>query len=277
MTIPASATLCAHEGAVPFYSYPAFDALPFIRHGISTRLGGVSRGTWASMNLSFTRGDDEQAVRENFRRFCGAVGVDPTHVVIPYQSHTTNLVNVTHEHWGDGVTREKTLLDVDGVLTDEPDVVLCTQYADCNPLLFVDPKKRVIASSHAGWRGTADEMARVTVERMHTDYGCEPRDILAGIGPSIGKCCFEVDEPVAEIFRGMKATDDACILPGENGKFFVDLWRVNRLVMLAAGLTEDHITVTDICTRCHPMELWSYRYCGKERGSLASVLCLMPE
>lgn len=273
--IPKSATLARWErNGVPYYTIPAFNAVPGLAHGISTRFGGVSTGIYASMNLSFTRGDEEAAVRENFRRFCGALEVNPENVVIAAQTHSTNVINVTAADRGSGITRPREYTDVDGLITDEPDVVLCTQYADCVPLLFVDPVRRVVAASHAGWRGTLAGIARVTVERMASDYGCDPADILVGIAPSIGPCCFEVDMPVAESFFAAERLADDCIWMTGNGKFNIDLWLFNRHVLVKAGVKEENITTTDVCTRCHPEALWSHRYTGKQRGSMAAMIAL---
>ena len=236
--LPPSRVMTLHPGEVPYYSFPAFDALPFVRHGFSTRLGGVSRGDCESMNLSYSRGDDPAAVRENFERFCGAIGL----------------------------------------LTDEPDVVLCTQYADCVPLFFLDPVRRVAATSHAGWKGTAARIGAVTVERMAADYGCRREDILAAIGPSIGPCCFEVDAPVWEVFAAMAefASDGApaCGREDGGGKYHVDLWEMNRRILCAAGVRPEKIAVTDLCTRCHPDVFWSHRATGGRRGNLGAFLSL---
>ena len=268
-------TLHEHvRDGVMYYTFPSFERYDFVRHGFSTRLGGVSEKPFDTMNLSFTRGDDSTAVRENFVRFCRAIGVDADDVVISKQEHHTNIRNVTAADRGSGITRERLYTDVDGLLTDEPNVVLCTQYADCVPLFFVDPVKKVVGASHAGWRGTVAAIGAVTVERMVTDYGCRREDILAGIGPSIGKCCFEVDAPVYEAFSEMDVFDDGCVnCRGE--KFDIDLWEVNRRVLRSAGIAEDHITVTDLCTRCHPDVFWSHRVTGPVRGSLAGFISLI--
>lgn len=275
MTIPQSETLRANRvDDLLYYTIPSFDAIPFVRHGFSTRLGGVSEGIFSSMNLSFTRGDEEAAVRENFRRICAAMGVDMERVVISAQTHTDNVYNVTAADCGRGITRERGYTDVDGLITDCPGVVLCTQYADCVPLFFVDPVRRVVATSHAGWRGTAAGIAAVTVERMVSDYGCRREDILAGIAPSIGKCCFEVDTPVYDAFTKVAVFDDTCFTADGGDKYHIDLWEVNRRHLLAAGVTPEHITVTDLCTRCYPEVLWSHRATGGQRGSLAAFIAL---
>lgn len=274
MILP-SKTLCPHEkNGLLYYTFPSFDAIPFVRHGFSTRLGGVSKGICASMNLSFSRGDDEMAVKENFRRMCSAMGVEAENVVISAQTHTTNVRIITADDRGRGITRPREYTDVDGMITNEPEVVLCTQYADCVPLFFVDPVKRVVATSHAGWRGTAGGIGRVTVERMSAAFGCDPGDILVGIGPSIGQCCFEVDTPVYEAFCNSTDFDEDCVIHRGGGKHHIDLWAVNRRGLLSSGVKAENITVTDLCTRCHPDVLWSHRATGGQRGSLAAFIAI---
>ena len=268
-----SNTLTPHMvNGVGYYTFPAFDAFSFVRHGFSTRIGGVSEGIYQSMNLSFTRGDKEEHVRENFERFCAAVGVDSKGAVVSAQEHHTVIYNATSQDCGRGVYRERGYHDIDGLLTDEPNVVLFTQYADCVPLFFLDPVRRVVGTSHAGWRGTVTQIGAVTVERMCRDYGCRREDILAAIGPSIGPCCFEVDEPV---YREFKALSASCFAKQTEQKVWIDLWKTNRNILRDAGIAEDHITVTDLCTKCHPDVFWSHRVTGGERGSLAGCISLI--
>ncbi len=275
MKRPETRTLTEHrQGDLLYYSFPALDALSFVRHGFSTRLGGVSQGIFESMNLSFTRGDDRAAVTENFRRMAAALSVKMENIVVSAQTHTTHVVNITAADCGRGVTRERGYTDVDGLITNVPGVVLCTQYADCVPLFFADPVKRVVATSHAGWRGTVADIAGETVRRMVTDYDCDAATILAGIGPSIGKCCFEVDTPVYEAFCKASVFDEACYTDDGNGKYHIDLWEVNRRFMVQAGVKAENITVTDLCTRCYPEVLWSHRATGGQRGSLAAFIAL---
>lgn len=278
MSDPTTTHLHARRsGDLLYYTFPAFEQVPFVRHGFSTRLGGVSKGIYETMNLSFTRGDDIAAVRENFRRFCEAIGVSSERVVVSAQAHHTNIYNATAADCGRGVTRERGYTDVDGLLTDEPDVVLCTQYADCVPLFFVDPVRRVVGTSHSGWRGTVAKIGAVTVERMCQDYGCRREDILAAVGPSIGPCCFEVDTPVYDAFRGMEGWDESCVRVRPGEKFDIDLWEVNLRILLEAGVREDHITITDVCTKCHSDVFWSHRVTGQERGSLAGFIAMAPD
>jgi YfiH family protein len=273
--LPQTNALTAREqDGLVYYTFPAFDAVSFVRHGFSTRLGGVSRGIYSSMNLSFTRGDNEEHVRENFSRFCAAIGTNSDQVVISAQEHHTAIYNATAADRGRGITRERGYTDIDGLLTDEPGVVLCTQYADCVPLFFVDPVRRVVGTSHSGWKGTVARIGEVSVDRMCKDYGCRREDILAAVGPSIGPCCFEVDEPVYEAFSQLPFFDDRCFRR-QGEKFHIDLWEVNRRILLQGGIREDHITVTDLCTKCHPDLFWSHRVFGKERGSLAGCIAMV--
>lgn len=278
MLLPKTKVLSLHQvGEVVYYSFPSFDQISFVRHGFSTRLGGVSEGTFSSMNLSFTRGDAPAAVRENFDRFCAAIRVQADDVVISAQTHTANVKIVTAEDRGRGITREKEYTDVDGLITNDPNVVLCTQYADCVPLFFVDPVKRVVATSHAGWRGTAAGIAAVTVDKMVEVFGCRREEILAGIGPSIGYCCFEVDAPVYDAFCQVPVFDEGCYTANLNDKFHINLQEVNRRWMLKSGISAEHITVTDLCTKCHPDVFWSHRVTGDARGSLAAFIAIVDE
>ena len=193
---------CISAG-VPFLKYPILEKEGLVEHGISTRLGGVSEGFLGSMNLSYTRGDDPAHVDENYRRMAAAIGVKPEHMVCTHQTHTTNVRIVTREDAGKGVTREKDYTDVDGLITNVPGICLVTFYADCVPLLFLDPVKKVVASSHSGWRGTVNRMGQVTVEKMQKEFGCDPKNILACVGPSICQECYEVSEDVLEHKRSV--------------------------------------------------------------------------
>ncbi len=275
MFYPNSQSLAVCETAgVPYCVFPHIQELDFVKHGFSTRIGGVSEGIFASMNLSFTRGDDDEAVLENFKRFCTAIGTDYRNVVISAQEHHTTVISVTQEDCGRGINRGRGYTDVDGLMTNVPGVVLCTQYADCVPLFFADPVRRVVATSHAGWKGTVAQIGAVTVQKMNECYGSDPRDILVGIGPSIGMCCFEVDVPVYDAFSQLPFSDEAMIRNDGNGKYHIDLWECNRRSLVEAGVLQEHITVTDLCTKCHNDFFWSHRATGGQRGSLAAFIAI---
>lgn len=247
-----------------------------VSHGFATRIGGVSQGKFAQMNLSFTRGDDPDCVRENYRRMAQALGVDMEQMVLAYQTHTTNVRRVTGEDAGKGLARERDYRDVDGLITDVPGMTLVTFFADCVPLYFLDPVHRAIGLSHSGWRGTVGRMGRVTLKAMEEAFGTRPQDAICCVGPSICRDCFEVGEEVVEEFRGefQERYWDELFYRKDNEKFQLDLWRCNEIILREAGVLPEHIQVTDICTRCNPDYLFSHRFAGEERGNLAAFLCL---
>lgn len=267
------------ETDTPYLEYPLFQSTGIVRHGFSTRLGGVSEGCYSSLNLSFTRGDREEAVRENFRRMGNALGVRCEDMVFTQQTHTTNVRVVTDQDRGMGIVRPRSYADVDGLVTNVPGICLVTFFADCVPLYFLDPVKKVIGLSHSGWRGTVGKIGRRTVELMQEQYGCSPADILAAVGPSICQDCYEVSEDVIVQFREHFAEKDwpELFYKKENGKYQLDLWKANELVFLEAGIHKEHIAVTNLCTHCNSDILYSHRTTGDKRGNLCAFLALKEE
>ena len=259
---------------VVWLSYPAFEKFPDIVQAFSTRLGGVSQGIYSSMNLSFTRGDDDTAVHENYRRFAAAVGFEAEDIVTSDQTHTANVRVITEEDRGNGITKPRQYTDVDGMITNVPGLVLATFYADCVPLYFVDPVHHAIGLSHSGWRGTVAKIGAVTVERMREEYGSDPGDIYSAIGPSICQDCYEVSEDVIQEFRTAFGRKDWDILfyRKENGKYQLNLWEANRIIMQEAGIREEHISMPGICTCCNPEFLFSHRASHGKRGNLGAFL-----
>lgn len=257
-------------GGVPYLSYPVFESLGIVNHGFSTRLGGVSKGNCASMNISTTRGDDPAAIEENTRRIARAIGVEPESMVYTHQTHTVNVAVVREGEQG------KRFMETDGMVTNVPGICLVTFYADCVPLYFVDPVKKAIGLSHSGWRGTVRRMGKVTVKKMQDVYGSNPEDIIAAIGPSICQDCYEVSEDVADEFRKefKKEMLPELFYRKGNGKYQLDLWRANEEVLLEAGILKEHIAVTNVCTHCNPEILFSHRAAGDKRGNLSAFLAL---
>ena len=184
----------------PLLKYKKLEEIPWIRHCFTTREGGASKGIFAELNLSFTRGDEEVAVRENYRRVAKRMGTEVSHFVCSDQTHTTNVRVVTQEDAGAGVVRERGYTDVDGLITNEPGLVLSTFYADCVPLYFVDTEHHAIGLSHSGWRGTVGRMGAATIRAMQKHYGTDTKHLICAIGPSICQDCYEVSEDVAEAF-----------------------------------------------------------------------------
>ena len=271
-------TVLNAPNGVTALKFPVFEEIPWIRHGFSTLIGGVSEGIFESMNLSFGRGDPDENVRENFRRFCAALDIDSQSLVLSAQDHHTNILRVTQEDCGKGIWREKEYESIDGLVTDEPGVALATFYADCVPLYFIDPVHRAIGLSHAGWRGTVAEMGRKTVERMTSEFGSDPADMLAAVGPSIGPCCYEVDDVVIDAVKALQLPhQDVCFTEKGDGKYLLNLWEVNVQILVRAGIPEKSITVAALCTCCEHDSLISHRATNGQRGGMAAVLSIYKE
>lgn len=260
---------------LPLLTFPLLSQCACVQHGFTTRAGGVSDGEWSSLNVSFTRGDDETAVRENFRRVAEAFGVLPEQIVCSMQTHTTNVRRVYASDGGAGVTQPLTWRDVDGLITDVPGLLLGTFYADCVPLYFVDPVHRAIGLSHSGWRGTVARMGDVTLRAMADAFGSRPQDVICAIGPSICQNCYEVSADVAEQFIAeFSGADETLLYPTGGDKYQLNLWEANRRVLLEAGVLPEHLQITDLCTCCNPHNLFSHRYTGGRRGNLGAFLML---
>jgi len=262
------------KGSLMYITFPKLVGCGVVRHTFSTRIGGVSEGKFAQMNLSFNRGDKREAVEKNYKILCNAVGIDVSHLVLSHQTHTNNVKIVTREDCGIGYSKPP-FQDVDGLITNESGVALVTQYADCTPLIFCDPVKKVIATSHAGWRGTVKEIGRVTVEKMKNEFDCNPQDIIAAIGPCIGPCCYEVDIPVYNEFLKLNLDTDKFFTVKDEEHFMLDLREANRQILINSGIKAENIDVSDICTCCNSDELHSHRASKGERGNLAAIIELI--
>lgn len=258
------------------FTFPLLSKDTGVKNVFTTRQGGISKGMFESLNLSYTRGDDPAAVTENYRRVAAAMGGTLSDIVCSDQTHTTNVLRVDRSCGGYGVTRERPYTDVDGLVTNDPGVILATFYADCVPLYFVDPKNHAIGLSHSGWRGTVGRMGRATLEKMKEEFGTDPKDVLAAIGPSICQDCYEVSEDVASAFAAEFAGHETEILIDKgNGKYQLDLWRSNAIVMQEAGIEKEHLAVTNLCTCCNPKLLFSHRASHGKRGNLGAFLKIM--
>lgn len=260
---------------VPFYACPNL-AWAGVAHGFSTRLGGVSPAPWDSLNLGVNRGDEPDNVRENFSRFCAAVGTDVNALVKNHQVHSDRIRPVTRDDVLSGPAQAGEF-QADGLVTGQTGVCLTIFSGDCIPVLLYDPVRRCIAAAHAGWRGTAAGISARAVEAMVRNFGCRAEDILAAIGPGIGPCCFETHADVPDGLRAGLGTDAEPFirpLPRE-GKFSVDLKGANAGYLERAGLRRDHIAICSACTACDLDTFWSHRVQGAERGSMAAMIQLL--
>lgn len=255
-----------------YISFPALDKIDFILHGFSTRKGGVSKGIYESMNLATGRDDDYENVVANFNLFCDAIGIDYKDLVFSYQTHDTNIRIVDENDKGKGIIRQRDYSNVDGLVTNIPNVPLLTSYADCVPLFFVDPVQKAIGLAHSGWKGTVKKIGGKMIDAFTLNYNSDPKDIIVCIGPSIGPCCFEVSEDVYINFKKMDLDISMYIKEKAKNKYDIDLWSINKDILIESGVNEGNITVTDLCTKCNPDLFFSHRATKGQRGALAAVM-----
>lgn len=257
-------------------TYLTADTLSGTIHCFSTRRGGVSTGVLESLNLGIHRGDAPENVEKNYEILGRAVGFTPAQTVFTRQVHTDHVLRVGRADCGCGLLRPQTQ-DCDGLITNEPGVALCCFSADCTPILLFDPVRRAVAAIHSGWRGTALGIAKTAVEAMTREFGTNPADLHAAIGPCISRCCFETDRDVPDAMRAALGADAAdAITDHHTGKYHVDLKVINRRWLLRAGLPAAQIDTAAQCTACQPELFWSHRKTGAARGSLAGII-MLPE
>lgn len=260
-----------HNIKIGKLEYSVADCLEGSVHCFSTRLGGVSTGYLDSLNLGVCRGDDKENVLKNFDILGEAVGFAKEQTVFPTQRHTDIIRVVRRENCGEGLYRDTPCV-CDGQITDEPGVALVCFAADCTPILLYDPVRRAIGAVHAGWRGTALGIAAKGVEAMVREFGCEPGNIRAAIGPCIGKCCFETDWDVPQAMLDSLGPKAVTGFTQKGEKYYVDNKFCNALWLQRAGIGE--LDISPECTMCRPDRYWSHRVTHGVRGSQAAIIML---
>ena len=258
---------------VGLYTLPALEGLAGFDHGFTAKSGGVSEGYFASLNLSFTRPENRENVMENYRIFSRAAQIPFDTMVMDNYEHGTTVLKVDRSDAGKGYLVDP-LSPCDGLVTDDPAITLITGHADCMAFYFADPVKRCIGLAHAGWRGALGRIGARVVERMTQEYGSNPADIIAGVGPSICPDCFEVGENVAAEFAAA-FPDLPCVLPQESGRPHVDLWMIACAQFAEAGVQPEHISLFDVCTMTTP-RLYSHRRDRGNTGGMAAYLRILP-
>lgn len=264
-----------NSGQIQFVTFDALENIPFIRHGFSTRIGGVSQGVYNSLNLGVKTGDSIEDVEQNIQMFTAAVGLNYENLVVSDQVHGDIIKIVLEEDKGKGFFKERDYHGVDGLITNIPGIPLLTIFADCVPIYFVDIAKKVVGLSHAGWKGTRLKIGKKTVEMMVCHYGSDPKDIVALIGPSIKKCCYEVDQFVINEFESSFGSVSSFTTPKKDGKYMLDLWTANKIVLLEAGLRDENIRNSNLCTSCHSDLFYSYRKENGVTGRMGAIIQLI--
>lgn len=262
------------KGERQYLTFPQLDDYEELRHLFTTRHGGVSQGHCATWNFGERHLDTDENILQNFELLGQVMGADTDQMVTSAQTHTTNIRTVTAEDRGKGVVRERDYRDIDGLVTDERNLTIITGHADCNAIFFFDPLKQVIGLAHSGWRGTLAGIGTAMVSKMKTEYGCQPSDIIAGIGPSLCQDCFEVDEDVALAF--FDADEAYRQFADRRGcKFHIDLKGIIRHDLLAAGLAEGNLSDMELCTKCNKEMFFSHRGHQGRRGLMVAAMMLV--
>lgn len=262
-------------GQTKMFEITSFKNTGMVEHGFSTRLGGVGKKPYDSRNLALHVGDEPADVIENRKRACRLFNVDIDRIVTCQQVHGTNIVAVTEGDAGVGAfSYDEAFPATDGIITNRPGLLLATFYADCVPIFILDPVKKVVGSIHAGWKGTVAGIGAAALETMTSEYGSDPADCLIGIGPSIGPCCYEVDNPVIDELRGKFTWWQDVICESETGLRHLNLWETNRRIMREAGVPENNIDMADVCTCCSQDILFSYRGGQGTTGRMGAFVML---
>jgi YfiH family protein len=257
------------SNGIVYYTFEALARYGELVHGVTSRHGGVSTGAWASLNLTKGNGDDPERVEENLRRVCAAFGAPRSDLVSPNQRHTANAARVGVEDRG------RVLANIDTLYTDEAHVPVLLRYADCTPVLLYDPRHRALALIHSGWRGTVAGAIPAAIAGLSNAYGSSPSDLVAGIGPAIGPCCYEVGEEVLDAVHATFREPDTLLPRNGSSRRHFDLWSANRRWLVEAGVQQ--IEVAEICTACHIEEFFSYRGGKGRTGHFGAFMMLQAE
>lgn len=267
-----------NTNGVEYITYKSLDNIPWLTNAFSTRTGGVSDGIYSTMNLNFNVGDAVDNVKENFKRFADAIDVDYSSLVYSHQTHTVNVMEADSSMSLMGIERERSYENIDGLITNEKGVCLVTSYADCVPIYLVDTTNKAIGLAHSGWRGTVGNIIKSTLKLMQEKYNTSPLDIIACIGPSICKDCYEVSEDVIEEFKKkyspVEIEQIAEKKPYTEGKYLLNLHKACEINLLNEGVLKENIALPDICTCCNSERLFSHRASKGKRGGLCAFLMI---
>ncbi len=239
-----------------------------VPHAFTTRLGGVSQGYLSSLNIGLHRGDDAENVAQNYRILANALGFDPNNLVLTHQVHTDIVRHVTRDD-AQGLDHHQ-YPECDALITNDPGTALVVFTADCTPILLHDPVTGAVGAAHAGWRGTAADIAGKTVQAMQRTFGCEPRNIRAAIGPNIGFCCFETGSEVPEAMTATFGDAAKEWIRPSGSKYYVNLKEINAYALRRAGVAR--IDISTECTMCSHDRFWSHRITGGQRGSQGAII-----
>lgn len=256
-------------------TYDLLNKYKEIAHFCTDREGGASVGNYASFNMSPFSGDDPLNYSKNMLTLCGQLGISPDKLIIPYQTHGTEILEIDSSYLQLS-DKEKTqsLYGIDALITRLPGVCIGITTADCVPLIFFDPHKQVIAVAHAGWRGTCGRIGEITIQALINRYQCNPADIFVVIGPSISSKVYEIGEEVVNNFQ-RAGFDISSIISTRYRSFYLDLWKANQISLEKMGVLSEHIETSGICTFIEHERFFSARRLGIKSGRMLSGIMLI--
>lgn len=240
------------KGVLQYYTIDSFEDTALVGHLFSTRIGWNIDNTIDILSYLFN--------------------VNKKQIAVSKQVHGTNIVYVNDMDYYRRINKEE---GIDGLITDKPNVLLVTYYADCVPLFFLDPKEKVVALAHAGWRGTLNNIGGKMVSTMIDNFNSDPFNILVGIAPSIGPCCYEVGKDVVDEFKEKKWYLEDIFKYGINGKYYLNLWKANENILLSNGIPKENITISEICTSCNVGKFYSYRREKETQNRMVAAIKLL--
>jgi hypothetical protein len=235
-------------------------------HFSTTRIGGVSSGRLFSLNIGYTVNDNPKNVSRNLEHLAESIGFEKKQMVSPKQTHSSNIGIVNTEH--------DIFPDTDALITNIPNLCIFIRTADCVPILLFDPVKKVIAAIHSGWKGTIQKISKHTINSMRKEFGTEPKNIIVGIGPSIGPEVYEVGSEVLEMFNNSFGKNQFVNPIEGSNKGFLNLWEVNKQILIETGIPDNQIEVAETCTYSNSELFYSARRDGVKTGRLATGIIL---
>ncbi|BED92423.1 MAG: peptidoglycan editing factor PgeF [Candidatus Paraimprobicoccus trichonymphae] len=264
------------SNAVCYLTFKELEKFDFLKHSFSTRLGGVSKNEFKSMNFSFSNSDLKENVIENYKIFCEATKIDYNRLILPNQNHTNNIKIVTEKNLKPEFWNDKENQDIDGFVTNEKNINLVTFHADCLPVYFLDPTKKIIGLVHSGWRGTVKKISKNMINILTNKFDSKVQDIICCIGPGIKKCCYEMDISMITKFEKINLDINKFIEFSDfKNKIYLDLDTLSKLILINCGILEKNIFISDLCTKCNSGLLFSHRATKGKKGNMVASMTLI--
>ena len=259
---------------ITYFSIPAFEQTGMVISCFTSRIGGVSEKPYSSLNLGVKTEDTKERILNNYDLLSKTLNIPLENCVLSDQVHKDKIKIVTEVDRGKGIIRSSDISEIDGMITNQKGIALVTLYADCVPVFLFDPIHRAIGLVHAGWKGTVLRIAQKALASMQQSFGTEPKDCMVAIGPSIGKCCYEVDAPVIDKFNQNLTNLHKYVYFKENNKYNLDLWEANKNQLEEMGILQRNIVISELCTQCNNHLFFSHRVEQGLTGRMAAVLQL---